>query len=242
MRGENNDQLAGLGQLEINRASTAEHAAEALRTIIMSGQLPQGQPLREMSLSASLGVSRNTVREAIRVLAREGLVTHSPHKGAVVTRLTRHDVADLFRVRRSLELAGVAMLPQASDQNLAPLIEDVDALEIAAARPGWAAVIDADRRFHKHLVDLLGSRRLSRFYDAIQAELRLCMSIVDRRDEEREPLVAEHRELLELILARAVARCTEVMLSHLDESEQMLLAVMPDDEATPPTPAAKDAQ
>lgn len=239
MRGESNDQLAGLGQLEINRASTAEHAAEVLRGIIMSGQLPQGQPLREMSLSASLGVSRNTVREAIRVLAREGLVTHNPHKGAIVTRLTRHDVADIFRVRRTLELAGVAALPGAADEDLAPLVEDVDALEIAVARPGWAEVIDADRRFHAHLVELLGSRRLSRFYDAIQAELRLCMSIVDRRDEEREPLVAEHRELLELILARDVARCTEVMLHHLEESEQMLLAVMTDDA---PTSAVKEAQ
>jgi DNA-binding GntR family transcriptional regulator len=178
-----------------------------------------------------LGVSRNTVREAIRVLAREGLVTHSPHKGAVVTRLTRRDVADIFRVRRTVELAGVEALPGASDDELAPIAEAVEALEAAAARPGWAAVIDADRRFHEHVVDLVRSRRLSRFYDAIQAELRLCMSIVDRRDEEREPLVAEHQGLLGLILERDVARCTEVMLHHLAESEHTLLAVMGDDAA-----------
>ena len=241
---ELHDELAGLGQLEINRASTAEHAADAVREIIISGQLPQGQPLREMSLSMSLGVSRNTVREAIRLLAREGLVTHSPHKGAVVTRLTRRDVADIFRVRRTVELAAARALPGVSDEQLEPIVADVKALEAAAARPGWAAVIDADLRFHEHLVALLGSRRLSRFYDAIQAELRLCMSIVDRRDEERQPLLAEHQELLALILARDVARCTKVMLSHLADSEQTLLAVIDDDESQPsaPTTAAKEAQ
>ncbi|MDX6657480.1 MAG: hypothetical protein QOH62_2273 [Solirubrobacteraceae bacterium] len=229
MTGELHDELAGLGQLEIKKASTAEHAAEVLREIILSGQLPQGQPLREMSLATSLDVSRNTVREAIRVLAREGLVTHSPHKGAVVTRLTQRDVADIFRVRRTVELAGVEALPGAPDEDLAPIADATAALEAAAARPGWAAVIDADRRFHESIVDLVCSPRLSRFYDAIQAELRLCMSIVDRRNEEREPLVAEHQQLLALILARDVARCTELMVHQLAKAEQMLLGVVAKD-------------
>jgi DNA-binding GntR family transcriptional regulator len=223
MQEESQAGLAGLGQLEIKKASTAEHVAEALREAILSGQLSQGRPLREMSLATSLGVSRNTVREAIRVLGREGLVTHNPHKGAVVTRLTARDVGDIFRVRRTVELAGVEALAEASDEQLVGLDEAVQEFEAAAAGPSWAAVIDADRRFHELIVGLVGSRRLSRFFDAIQAEMRLCMSIVDRRDTQRDPLIAEHRELLELILARDAQRCAAVMLKHLGESEQMLL-------------------
>lgn len=226
---ETSEAWIGLTNLDIKKRSTAEQVAETLRDLILEGHLPQGQPLREASLAESLGVSRNTVRESFRVLGREGLVTHHQHRGAVVTRLTRRDVADIFRVRHTLELAGVAALPEATDQELEPITEAVESLTVAARRPDWAAVIDSDRRFHEGLVDLLCSRRLSRFYDAIHAEMRLCMSIVDRHDEDREKLVAEHRELLSLILARDVARCTALLSGHLRDGERTLLDVVPTD-------------
>lgn len=225
------DGVPGLGSLTIKKASTADHVAEALRELIISGQVPQGQPLTEVALAQRLQVSRNTVREAIRALAREGLVTSSPYKGTVVTRLTRADVADIFRVRRAVELAGIEALTTAPDEDFAPIIAAVRALEMAAEQLDWSAMIDADRAFHEHLVGLLHSDRLSRFYDAVSAEMRLCMSIVDRHDESPSSLVAEHTELLELILARDVARCSEVMSAHLLESEQMLAARVADDEA-----------
>ena len=57
-------------------------------------------------MAESIGISRNTLRDAIRVLARQGLVTHTMHRGAVVTTLSEEDVADLFRVRRAPRAAG----------------------------------------------------------------------------------------------------------------------------------------
>jgi DNA-binding GntR family transcriptional regulator len=225
------DAVPGLSSLTIRKASTADHVAEALRDLIVSGQIAQGQPLREVSLSQRLGVARNTVREATRALAREGLVTISPYKGTVVTRLTRADVADIFRVRRAVELGGIAALPNAPDEDLVPIAGAVRAFEAAAAAVDWSAMIDADRAFHEHLVALLHSTRISRFYDAVGAEMRLCMSIVDRNDESPSALVDEHTELLRLILARDVERCSEVMSHHLLESEQMLAALIADDDA-----------
>lgn len=215
-----------LSSLTIRKASTAEHVAEALRDLIVNGQVSQGQALREVALARSLGVSRNTVREAIRVLGREGLVTVSPYKGTVVTRLTRADVYDIFRVRRAVEIAAIQALPTASDQDLAAITADVRAIERAADPLDWSAMIDADQAFHDHLVGLLHSERLSRFYDAVGAEMRLCMSIVDRNDESPMALVAEHIEMLELILARDEKRLTEVMSAHLVESEQTLAALV----------------
>jgi DNA-binding transcriptional regulator YhcF (GntR family) len=104
----------GLASLEIKKASTAEQVAEALRAMILSGQVAQGRPLREVALAERIGVSRNTMREAIRILAREGLVAHELHKGAVVTTLAERDVEDIFRVRRALELAAVHALDRAT--------------------------------------------------------------------------------------------------------------------------------
>ena len=213
---------AGLDALEIKRATTAEQVAEGLRAMILSGEVEQGAALREVVLAAQVGVSRNTMREAIRVLAREGLVTHHMHRGAIVTRLTPRDVADIFRVRRALELAAIPAIPLADPEQIEDLGDAVDRLAAAVAGPDVGAVIDADLLFHERLVGLLRSERLSRFYQAIQGETRLCMSIVDRRDLEHDSLVDEHREMLDLIRAGDLERCTAVMSQRLAESERLL--------------------
>jgi DNA-binding GntR family transcriptional regulator len=226
MRDRSSEAIPDLSSLTIKKASTAEHVAEALRELIVSGQVAQGQPLREVALAQSLDVSRNTVREAIRALGREGLVTVSPYKGTVVTRLTRADVADIFRVRRAVELAAIEALPTAPDEDLDPIEAAVRSMEAAAHPLDWSAMIDADRLFHEHLVALLHSRRLSRFYDAVGAEMRLCMSIVDRNDESPTALVEEHTDLLALMRARDVARCADTVSAHLLDSEQTLAALV----------------
>jgi DNA-binding GntR family transcriptional regulator len=226
MRNGVEDLDEGLESLQIRRTSTAEQVAEALREMILQGDIEQGQPLREVALASSIGVSRNTVREAIRVLAREGIVTHQIHHGAVVTRLDAGDVEDIFRVRRVLELAALGAVRDAQPDQLVGLADAVHQLEAAAAAGDWGRIVDADELFHERLVGLLGSRRLSRFFDAIQAEVRLCMSIVDRSSSDMSALVAEHRELLELILGGHYDRVADVMAGHLADSQETLTEIV----------------
>jgi DNA-binding GntR family transcriptional regulator len=213
------DSLQGL---QIRRSSTSEQVADAMRRMILRGELAPGTPLREVPLAESIGISRNTVREAVRVLARQGLVTHSMHRGAMVTRLSEQDVADLYRVRRALETQAIDASAEATPEQLAGLGEAVQALERAAADGDWDRMVDADWSFHEHLVGFLGSRRLDSFFDTIQAELRLCLSILDRADDDPDDLVAEHRELRDLLLAGERHRCREVLCSRLDDSELRL--------------------
>ena len=111
----------------------------------------------------------------------------------------------------------------------AGLAAAVHELEAAAAAGDWGAIIDADELFHERLVGLLGSRRLSRFFDAIQGEVRLCLSIVDRSSSDPASLVAEHQELLELMLRRETDRVTDLMSGHLADAEQTLAAVVASD-------------
>ena len=217
-----------LGSIQIKRSSTAQQLAEALRERILRGEIGQGEPLREASLAASIGVSRNTMREAIRVLAREGIVTSEMHHGAVVAKLTPEDVRDIFRVRRLLELAALDATLDVSDDGLSGLSSAVEQLGAAAASRDWGAIVDADQLFHERLVGLLGSRRLSRFFSAIQAEVRLCMSIVDRSTADTGTLVVEHQDLLQLILNRDLSRCKQVMAGHLSDAEDTLIALTTD--------------
>ena len=101
------DQVGTAAGLRFDRSSTAERVADVLRELIISGDLPPGTPLREQQLVASLEVSRNTIREAFRLLGRERLVVYQLHRGVAVRQLDEHDVHDIYRTRRPLELMAI---------------------------------------------------------------------------------------------------------------------------------------
>lgn len=211
--------------LVIERSSTAAQVAGAMRTRITSGEWAPGTPLREIVLAESLGVSRNTTREALRILAREGLVDHHIHRGARVAVLSEEDVEDIMRVRRAVELAAVEVSADVDTEKIGPVRDAVDALAAAAERRDWGNVIEADVAFHRALVALLASPRLNRFYEELQGELQLCLALINRQNEEPDPLVVEHRELLELIENGEQRRCCEVLEAHLADSEQVLKTI-----------------
>jgi DNA-binding GntR family transcriptional regulator len=208
--------------LEIKRASAVDQVVEAVREKILCGELPPGTPLREVQMAESIGISRNTVRDAVRALAREGLVTHTMHRGAIVTRLTERDVIDLFRVRERIETQAIEASEDATPEQLAGLEETVDQLARAANAGDWVQVGEADCLFHRRLVGFLGSPRLDRFYDTIQGELRLCLSIGDRADDDPRELIGEHRELYELIATGQRARCSARLTERLHEAQGRL--------------------
>lgn len=208
--------------LEIKRSSAVEQVADAVREMILRGELLPGTPLREIQMAESIGISRNTVRDAVRALAREGLVSHTMHRGAVVARLTERDVIDVFRVRHRIETQAIDASEGATPEQLEGLHDTVRQLERAAGAGDWDQVVEADCLFHRRLVGFLGSPRLDRFYDTIQGELRLCLSIVDRANDDPRDLVGEHRELFQMIAAGERARCIARLSEHLDEAEERL--------------------
>jgi DNA-binding GntR family transcriptional regulator len=87
----------------VQRKTVVDLAVEHLREHILRGDYPEGSPLRQDALAAELGVSRIPVREALRQLEVEGLVTFSPHAGAVVSTLSLDEIVELFQLRSMLE-------------------------------------------------------------------------------------------------------------------------------------------
>jgi DNA-binding GntR family transcriptional regulator len=211
-----------LDSLEIKRSSAVDQVADAVGEMILAGKLAPGTPLREVELAASVGISRNTVRDAFRVLARQGLVTHTMNRGAVVARLTERDVSDLFTVRRVIEMQAIDSCSTASAEQLRELRAALRQLRLAAEEREWTGIAEADCRFHQCLVGFLGSPRLDHFFDTIQGELRLCLSIVDRDNDEAVDLVAEHEELYALIAGNESERCKAMLAHCLDEAEERL--------------------
>jgi DNA-binding GntR family transcriptional regulator len=208
--------------LRISRSSAVDQVTEAVREMILRGELAPGTRLREVQMAESIGISRNTARDAVRALARQGLVTRVMHRGAVVARLTERDVVDVFRVRGVIETEAIAASAGATADQLASLEEPVRQLERAADDGDWDRMVEADCLFHRRLVGFVGSPRLDHFYDTIQGELRLCLTIVDREEDDPDELVAEHRELYDLIATGERARCVGRLNECMADTERRL--------------------
>lgn len=216
---------AALDLPAIERSSTSEQVAAALRARITGGELAAGTALPEIALAESMGVSRNTTREALRILTREGLVAHHMHRGATVATLSEEDVADIFEVRRTLEIAAVDASRELSAGQLQPLRDAVDTIAAAAEAHEPSRVIESDVEFHRRLVGLLDSDRLNRFFVELQGELWLCLALITRRPEEPDPLVDEHSELCELMANGEQDACRHRLERHLTESEENLKSI-----------------
>lgn len=207
----------------IDRTSTAERVADVLRRRITEGDLPPGTRLQEELLVDALRVSRNTLREAFRLLTHEGLLVHHLHRGVFVPELDEADLVDLYRLRRAIECDVVRSLHEVDAARLRPLHDDVASGEAAAARGDWVAVGTANMRFHSHLVALAGSRRVDDVTARVLAELRLAFHAVASPQVLHEPYVARNRELLALLDDGEFARAATDLEQYLRDSEQQLL-------------------
>jgi DNA-binding GntR family transcriptional regulator len=217
--------ITGLGA-SIQRQSTTEQAADAVRQAILSGRLLPGTPLREAVLAAELGVSRSTLREAARTLESEGLVRYQMNRGIVVADITGPDVADIYAARAAVELAGADALTGHRDPAVyAALADLVDQIEHAFGRGDTAAVLDGDRLFHATLVAATGSPRLRRFYGQLQQEQRLALALSEQSHRELGRTTDDHRQLLDALHGspeRARAELTAHLQAGAAELQRLL--------------------
>ncbi len=206
--------ITGLG-VTIQRQSTTDQVAEAVRQAILSGRLLPGTPLREAALAAELSVSRNTIREAARILGSEGLVRHEMNRGIAVADVTGRDVSDIYAARAPVEMAGAEALMARRDTAVYGKLADLaDQIEHAFGRGDTAAVLDGDRLFHATLVAATGSPRLQRFHAQLQQEQRLALSLAERSSRELGRTADDHRQLLDA-LRGTHARARAPLAAHL---------------------------
>src|SRR5690606_8653367 len=146
-----------------------EQVISALRQAILDFQLKPGQRLVERELIEQLGVSRTTVREALRELTSEGLVTVIPQRGAMVTAPKLEDAADLYEVRASLEsLVVQRFVERATDEEVVQLQETVDYLEgISAETDDIRTLLAAKDRFYTVLIAGARSSALQQLLEGI---------------------------------------------------------------------------
>ncbi len=210
----------------IHRVSIADQAASILRQRILDGELRPGTALPEIPLAASLGVSRNTIREAVRILALEGLLKRNIHRGVTVAQLSLKDVREIYDLRRIIEVQAILSAKQRPTELMEQLRKAVDGYEHAVRARDWAQAVNWDLQFHSLVIRLRGNKRLETFYQKVIGELRMGMVLVDRSHNDPGALVPVHRKLYQLLSAGKLKQCADLLLQHLDDSEARLGGIM----------------
>lgn len=200
----------------------APTVADVLREQIIAGDFAPGARLSETALAARLEVSRNTLREAFRVLAQHGLVEHVPHRGVSVVSPGTADVVDIYRARRLIE-CGVLRSASPLHPGVALMRQALERAEAAAASDDWATVGTANMAFHGALVALSDSPRLERSHAQLAAELRLAFLGIDDPESLHRPFVARNRAVLEALVADGPDAAADELERYLVESERRVL-------------------
>lgn len=204
------------------RASTAEAVAAVLRAEIAAGTMLPGTQLREERIAAALQVSRNTVREAFRLLSHERLVEHALHRGVFVRVVGPAEIRDVYRTRRLVEPLGLRAI-QADGAALTALREVLDAAHRAAAAGDWTAVGTADIEFHRRIVAACQSVHLASMFEGLLAELRLAFLRLPDRRSLHEPFLERNDAILVRLERSDVEGATADMKDYLTAAESHLL-------------------
>ncbi|MGW1613951.1 GntR family transcriptional regulator [Streptomyces sp. NPDC002285] len=220
------EQLAGLAddRALLGRTSTAERVSDILRSRIAEGYFAPGTRLSEDSIGGALGVSRNTLREAFRLLTHERLLVHELNRGVFVRVLTVEDVEDIYRTRRLVECAVVRGLGEPPYPLEGPA-EAVAEGQRAVREGDWKGLGTANIHFHRELVALAGSERTDELMRSVFAELRLAFHVVDDPHRLHEPYLARNQQILRALEAGDRGGAEKILAVYLDDSLERVVEV-----------------
>jgi DNA-binding GntR family transcriptional regulator len=204
-------------EVRIATVSTVEAAANAIRDLILNGDLAPGSRLRENDFAERLGVARHSFRAATQILIGEGLLRREPNRGVSVPVFSEADVEDIFKLRAALEIEATRLAIEAGVVPDAAR-EAVAELQGLSAKAQWSDVVQPDLTFHRAIIDAAGSPRLVRAYHGLQSEIVLCMVQLQPAYDHPKEVAAEHEELLAAIESRDPDRAEKLWRAHLDEA------------------------
>ncbi|NGO44827.1 GntR family transcriptional regulator [Streptomyces ureilyticus] len=208
----------------LGRTSTAERVSDILRSRIAEGFFPPGTRLSEDSIGGALGVSRNTLREAFRLLTHERLLVHELNRGVFVRVPTVEDVEDIYRTRGLVECAVVRGLgePPYPVDGLARAVADG---QQAMSEKDWKGLGTANIRFHRELVELAGSVRTDELMSRVFAELRLTFHLVDDPRRLHEPYLARNGQILKALQGGDRDEAEQLLATYLVDSRRRVVEV-----------------
>ncbi len=203
-------------QMKFERDTFHVRIADILRKMIMTGELKEGDKIRENEFCENMGISKTPLREALRVLSVEGLIDLVPHRGAFVTQPTFDEIEEMFEVMSLLEgFCASAACEKMSSQ-------DFDFLQILHAelekqyeRRDQENYIRVNNQYHSFLQDLVNNRVLNQIIDGLRKKILLYRFKSLNTPNRFDSSIREHRDLLEAFRQRDSERAKRLMRVHL---------------------------
>ena len=205
-----------------NKLSAPEIVRDGLRQAILDGSYVAGEQLRQDELAERFGTSRIPVREALRQLEAEGLVTLVANKGAVVTTLSLDEVMELLDIRIGLECRALKLsVPNMAAEDFTYLDDILRSYEEQGSPASWS---DHNELFHFALYDPCRRARLLAMIRSTWAQIGRFMRAQVSRAAGKEGPLQDHRKLVVLCRASDVDRAVQLLETHITQTQKSLVA------------------
>ncbi|WP_231698930.1 GntR family transcriptional regulator [Sinorhizobium fredii] len=193
--------------------------------MLIEGRFAAGEKLSEQQIATELEISRNTLREVFRLLTSQGLLTHIPNRGVFVAAPDESMVMDIYRVRGAIQRAAV----QASTPGhpaLACMGALADEADAARKSGDWERVGAINFQFHRAMVELCDSPKLSVYFDLVLAELRLVFHQLEDTAHLHQLSIERNASLIALLQAEHITEAVRQLEAYLLKSERAVLAAL----------------
>jgi DNA-binding GntR family transcriptional regulator len=205
-----------VGLAALDDSNLVGQVARILTQAILAGRLPPGAKVAEAGVARELGISRAPVREAARLLERQGLLVASPRRGFFVRKLEPADIDEIYDLRICVEChAGLLAAKNLTPQTRGALRRQLDILYETADLDDPARQVEEDYKFHRLICEIAGSRRLLRLFDDLASELRMVIGLIGRLYDDPHRIAETHEAVLEAIEAGNPERITAQFDYHL---------------------------
>ena len=200
----------------IARPSLHEQLVGNLRRMIMDGDLAPGSKVPEKTLCEQFDVSRTPLREALKVLASEGLLSLQPNRGAVVTELTLADVTEMFPVMGALEaLSGELAASRIDEDDLAEIRALHYQMVLHYRRAELPAYFRLNQMIHEKILEAAGNPTLTALHRSLSGRIRRARYMANMSQARWDKAVAEHEEILAALESRDGVRLARILKDHL---------------------------
>lgn len=187
-----------------------------LREAILKGELKPGERLMEMHLAEKLGVSRTPIREAIRMLEKEGLAVTIPRKGAQVAGMTEKDLQDVLEIRDALDgLAVAKACERMNEQAVAELTKAMHGFETAVKGKDVRKIVEADENFHNVIYKVTCNPTLENIIHNLREQMYRYRYEYVKDNADYAILIEEHEKILDGLKNKKLDDVRAIMHTHL---------------------------
>ncbi len=213
--------------VKIMRRSLHDELIDRLRDMIVMGDLKPGTKVPEQSLAEKFGVSRTPLREALKVLASEGLITLTPNKGASISDLTLEDLEEAFPVMAALEaLSGELACVHISDQEIAVICRVHNQMVVHYQANEMPEYFRCNQEIHKRILEAAANDTLTNIYRGLSGRVRRARYFANISPRRWAQAVSEHEEIIATLKCRNGAALGQVLKRHLENKLETVREVV----------------